>query len=80
MGVIDRRKHDVDVMERVLGRARDPLGDIDPYTEVFNLHAETWLAGTATSAVQVTVGSIEGEPDTRSRRLEVLKERPARRD
>lgn len=56
MGAIDRRKHDIDVMERVLGTARDPEETNAPYTEVVELGI--WpSAGTARSAVQLTVGS-----------------------
>lgn len=56
MGAIDRRKHDIDVMERVLGTAREPL-DGDAYTEVVDLGIRPWLAGTTMTAVQVTVGT-----------------------
>ena len=56
MGAIDRRKHDVDVMERVLGNAREPL-DGDAYTEVVDLGIRPWLGGTTLTAVQLTVGA-----------------------
>lgn len=65
MAGIDRRKHDIDVIERVLGGARDPLGGPDPSTDVVDLGTQPWLAGETTTAVQVTVGGTrsEGEDD-----------------
>ena len=55
MGAIDRRKHDIDVMERVLGGARDEFGASEPHTEVVDIGIHPWLAGSTTSVVQVTV-------------------------
>ena len=65
MGAIDRRKHDIDVMERVLGTARDPEETDAPYTEVVELGISPWMAGTARSAIQLTVGAgrPEGPPE-----------------
>jgi hypothetical protein len=54
MGRIDRRKHDIDVIERVLGSVR---GEDAPLTEVVNLEQRPWLVGAATTAVQLMVGA-----------------------
>lgn len=63
MAGIDRRKHDFDVMERVLGSAHDALGDDAPHTEVVNLGNRPWFAGVTTTAVQVTVGATREEDE-----------------
>jgi hypothetical protein len=52
---IDRRKHDVDVMERVLGSAADADRQDEVHTDVVDITIRPWLAGATTSAVQVTV-------------------------
>ena len=66
---IDRKKHYVDVMERVLGPARDSA---DMHTDMVSLEERPWLAGTTTSAVEVRVGGVTGrlahEPQPRARK------------
>jgi hypothetical protein len=57
MASIDRRKHDIDVMERVLGDARDEAGEPAPHRQVVNLGMRPWMAGARTSVVQVTISS-----------------------
>jgi hypothetical protein len=57
MAAIDRRKHDIDVIERVLGGARDRADDDGPQTEVVESDVRPWLAGTTSTSVQVTVGA-----------------------
>lgn len=52
MGSIDRRKHDIDVMERVLG-ARAEADEPAPHSQVVNLGVRRGR----TSVVQVTVSS-----------------------
>jgi hypothetical protein len=48
---IDRTREDADVLERVLGRS----DDTGPLSEVIDVGIRPWLAGTVTSAVQLTV-------------------------
>jgi hypothetical protein len=50
---LDRRRQHVDVLERVLGSARDD--DVQRRSEVVELNVRPWLAGITTSVVQVTV-------------------------
>jgi hypothetical protein len=71
MADIDRRKHDMDVMERVLGSARDRSGDAASRTEVVTLGNRSSLAGATTTAVQVTVGDLRRDEEA---------QRPARGD
>jgi hypothetical protein len=58
MAAIDRRKHDIDVIERVLGGALDDRDDDGRHTEVVDVDVRPWLAGTASRTVQVTVGAL----------------------
>ena len=56
MGSIDRRKHDIDVIERVLGGIQDePVGP-GSHTEVVDIDARPWFGGVTTSTVQLTIG------------------------
>jgi hypothetical protein len=64
---IDRTREDSDVIERVLGRS-DETG---PLSEVIDVGIRPWLAGTVTSAVQLTVGAADdhrASPDERPRK------------
>lgn len=56
VGAIDRRKHDIDVIERVLGGIQDESVSRGSHTEVVDIDARPWLGGFTTSAVQLTVG------------------------
>jgi hypothetical protein len=57
---LDRRRQHVDVLERVLGSARDD--DVQRRSEVVELNVRPWLAGITTSVVQVTVLRSDDEP------------------
>lgn len=59
MGTVDRRKHDVDVIERVLGGVRDQLADEARPTHVVDLHIRD--AGRP-QMVELTVGIADVEP------------------
>ena len=48
---------DSDVMERVLGIDAQPDAD-DVRTQIIDLAIQPWLAGTAVSAVQLTIGGV----------------------
>ena len=50
MGAVDRRTHDVDVIERVLGGVRDRLVDDSQPTHVVDLHKP------GDGTVELTVG------------------------
>jgi hypothetical protein len=63
---IDRRKHEVDVLERVLGSAGDAAAPDQPHTEVVDISVRPWLGGTTTSAVQVTVGGVAPDSEDRT--------------
>ena len=55
---IDRRTHDSDVMERVLGIDNNQeSGDVR--VEVIDLAVQPWLAGTSISAIQLTIGGVK---------------------
>jgi hypothetical protein len=56
VGAIDRKKHEIDIMERVLGAPKEEGDDPVLHTEVLDLSVRPWLGGTTTSAVQLTVG------------------------
>ena len=55
---IDRKTHDVDVMERVLAVDATEDGD-DVRTEVMNPAVQPSLAGMAVTAIQLTVGGVK---------------------
>ena len=74
MADLDRKKHDMDVMERVLGGVREAIEAQGGHTEVVDLDVRAWIAGTTTSAVQMTIGGLVtesrergGAPEPRSR-------------
>ena len=58
---IDRTKHDIDVIERVLGSA----GDDDEWSEVVEVTARPWLGGITSSAVRIHVGGERTDDDER---------------
>ena len=62
MAAIDRRKHDIDVIERVLGGIQDEPVGRGSHTEVVDIDARPWVGGVTTSAVQLTIG-IGGRPE-----------------
>jgi hypothetical protein len=55
MADVDRRKHDVDVIERVLCGIRDGDGPSDRATELLDVDVP-WLDGSMRSTVEMTVG------------------------
>lgn len=56
MGDVDRRKHDVDVIERVLGGVRDPAENAQPSTtRHFDIEVPS-SDGSRHSTVELTVG------------------------
>ena len=60
MGDLDRRKHDVDVIERVLGGVRDRLTDDEPPTHVVDVSE-----GPYHSVVELTLGIADDRPRPR---------------
>ena len=63
MGDLDRRKHDVDILERVLGGIRD-AGESDRHSRVVDVD----IPGTndsPNSTLELTVGISENESSTR---------------
>ena len=65
MGHLDRKKHDVDVIERVLGGVRDD--EAFETTRVFNVEVP-WYGGSTETTVELTVGLPSEMRDDRSRR------------
>jgi hypothetical protein len=55
MGDLDRRKHDVDIIERVLGGIRDSGGEADGHARVIDLDVP-WVSGSSHSTLELTVG------------------------
>lgn len=66
MGDVDRRKHDVDVIERVLGGAGADAGPHDRSTPLLEVDVP-WFGGSRPRTVELTVGLPE---DSRSHREE----------
>ena len=66
MGGLDRRKHDVDVIERVLGGIRDSDRDDDDRTRVIDVDVPS--SGSREQTLEVTVGIDHTEADSRRRR------------
>ncbi|HET9192560.1 MAG TPA: hypothetical protein VFO21_06760 [Vicinamibacterales bacterium] len=61
MGGLDRRKHDVDVIERVLGGVRD--GDTaEGRTRVYDMDVP-WVSGCRDQTLELTVGIDDDEGD-----------------
>lgn len=66
MGGLDRRKHDVDVIERVLGGVRD--GDTaEGRTRVYDMDVP-WVSGCRDQTLELTVGIDDDVSDSRRRR------------
>jgi hypothetical protein len=66
MGGLDRRKHDVDIIERVLGGIRDNDGAEDDRTRVIDVDVP--FSGSREQTLEVTVGIDHAEADSRRRR------------
>ena len=65
MGGVDRKKHDVDIIERVLGNARDEASPDERSTSLLDVDVP-WFGGSARSTVELTVG-LPAESVSRSR-------------
>jgi len=57
-GNVDRKKHDVDVIERVLSSAHEPAEAPSYHTHVVNVGLHPWVGGSARSTVELTVGVL----------------------
>jgi hypothetical protein len=55
MGGVDRKKHDVDIIERVLGHVRDGAGPDERSTSLLDVDIP-WFGGSTRSTVELTVG------------------------
>jgi hypothetical protein len=55
MGDVDRKKHDVDVIERVLGGAGGDDNSGDRSTRLLDVEVP-WFGGSVPSTVELTVG------------------------
>ena len=67
MGGLDRRKHDVDVIERVLGTIRDSDAAEDDRTRVIDLDVP-WVSGSRDQTLELTVGIDHTASHSRRRR------------
>jgi hypothetical protein len=67
MGSLDRRKHDVDIIERVLGGARDGDATGDDRTRVIDVDVP-WVSGSRNQTLELTVGIDHTASDSRRRR------------
>ena len=63
MGDVDRRKHDVDILERVLGGIRDS-GESDGRSRVVDVELPG-TSGCPNSTLELTVGISANEPSNR---------------
>jgi hypothetical protein len=59
---IDRRKHEIDVLEQVMKGVRTHASERDRAPQIVDLGIRGWVAGTVTSAVQVQIVDDEPEP------------------
>ena len=67
MGDVDRKKHDVDVIERVLGGIGDDVRAHDQSTHLLDVDVP-WFGGSMHSTVEMTVGlPSESRPSSDSR-------------
>lgn len=66
MGGLDRRKHDVDIIERVLGGIRDSDRADDDRTRVIDVDVPS--SGSREQTLEVTIGIDHTEADSRRRR------------
>lgn len=55
MGGVDRKKHDVDIIERVLGSMRDGRAPDEQSTSLLDVDVP-WFGGSTRSTVELTVG------------------------
>ena len=67
MGDLDRRKHDVDIIERVIGGIRDSGNDATGRARVIDVDVPSATESTH-STLEVTVGIDESVSDDRRRR------------
>ena len=67
MGDLDRRKHDVDVIERVLGGISDSDPSADIRTRVVDVDVPC-AGGSSHRVLELTVGISDDETDVRRRR------------
>lgn len=58
MGTIDRVKHDIDVVERVLGHADDHVSERGGRTHVVELDLRSGIVGSITSGSDITIGGL----------------------
>ena len=66
MGRLDRRKHDVDIIERVIGGIRE-TGTSDNRTRVVELNVPS-VSGSSGPILELTVGIDDTKSDSRRRR------------
>jgi hypothetical protein len=64
MGDLDRRKHDVDVIERVLGGLQDGSGPDATRIRVIDVEMP-WAGGSTHSTLELTVGLMPDEQERR---------------
>jgi hypothetical protein len=62
MAALDRRKHDVDVIERVLGDVRDSAPD-ERQTRVFDVDVP-WISGSRDQTLELMVGIDVDDSDS----------------
>jgi hypothetical protein len=55
MGAVDRKKHDVDVIERVLGSAQETATWSEAPTTRYSVEVP-WIGGSMESTVEFTIG------------------------
>jgi hypothetical protein len=67
MGTIDRKKHDIDVVERVLGQGDDEVGERDGRTEVISVDVRPGFVSSTSSSSQITVGALAPPDHDRER-------------
>ena len=58
MGTIDRVKHDIDVVERVLGAGDEGVGERDGRTEVISVNVNSGVISSTVSGSETTVGAL----------------------
>ena len=67
MGDVDRKKHDVDVIERVLGGIQDGLDPAASSTRLLDVDVP-WLGGSMHSTVEIMIGLPTESHDDRRRK------------
>ena len=58
MGGIDREKHDIDIVERVMGYADEHVGERDGRTEVIDVDVRPGIVSTTVSGSEMIVGGL----------------------